>query len=199
MRLTRCAARPLTGQQVRGRKRLLALGVSMLAALLLLPLLLSPAPASASTLPDCLARQHVCVTGDGRSLVSQGQQSQLEKQIGGDGIYLVVAPSGSPGYRSSMNQIISTLNGHPQFTVGFLDSRLKHFGAYNKGMLPPGGAADIATRAVEQHQADQNVFAALTDFVTDVKAAGCAGIRRRRGRRASHTLRNVRSPSGSLP
>jgi hypothetical protein len=101
MRVTRCAARPLTrqqvrgrtgqqirgrtGQQIRGRTRWLALGVSTLAALLLFPLLLSPSPASASTLPDCLARQHVCVTGDGRGLVSEGQQSQLEQQIGGGG------------------------------------------------------------------------------------------------------------------
>ena len=131
-----------------GMRKLLALGVSMLAALVLFPLLLAPSPASASTLSDCLARQHVCVTSDGRSLVSEGQQSQLERQIGGDGIYLVVAPSGSAGYGSSMNQIISALSGHPQFTVGFLDSRLKHFGAYNKGMLPSGGAADIATRVV---------------------------------------------------
>src|SRR5215468_4907002 len=144
-----------------------ALGVSMLAALVLSPLLLSLSPASASTLAECLARQHVCVTGDGRSLVSEAQQSQLEQQIGGDGIYLVVAPSGSAGYGGTMNQIIGTLSGHPQFTVGFLDSRRKHFGAYNKGMLPAGGAADIATRVVEQHQGDQDIFAALTDFVTD--------------------------------
>ena len=169
MRLTRCAAQPLTGQQARGRTRWLALGVSTLAALLLFPLLLSPSPASASTLPDCLARQHVCVTGDGRSLVSEGQQSQLEQQIGGDGIYVVVAPSGPTGYSGTMNQIIAALSRHPQFTVGFLDSRLKHFGAYSKGMLPSGGAAETATRAVDQHRADQNVFAALTDFVTDVQ------------------------------
>ena len=150
-------------------KRLLALGVGALAALLLSPLLLSASPASASTLTDCLARQHVCVPGDGRSLVSEGQQSQLEQQIGGDGIYLVVAPSGPAGYNSAMGQAISALGGHPQFTVGFLDSRLRHFGAYRKGMLPAGGAADIATRVVEQHRADQDVFAALTDFVTDVQ------------------------------
>ena len=189
--MIRCAARPLTGQQVRGRTRWLALGVSILAALLLLPLLLSPGPARASTLPDCLARQHVCVTGDGRSLVSQGQQSQLEKQIGGDGIYLVVAPSGPAGYRGSMNQIISTLNGHPQFTVGFLDSRLKHFGAYSKEMLPPGGAADIATRAVEQHRADQDVFAALTDFVTDVQDQAGSGPDGATADAPSHALRNA--------
>jgi hypothetical protein len=39
-------------------KRLLAPGAGMLAALVLFPLL-APSPASASTLSDCLARQHV--------------------------------------------------------------------------------------------------------------------------------------------
>ena len=191
MRLPRCATRSLTGQRVRGRTRWLALGVSMLAALLLFPLLQSPAPASASTLPDCLARQHVCVTGDGRGLVSEDQQSQLEKQIGGDGIYLVVAPSGPSGYGGSMNQITSTLDGHPQFTVGFLDSRLKHFGAYNKEMLPPGGAVGIATRAVEQHRADQDVFAALTDFVTDVQDQAGSVPGGAAASTSSHALRNA--------
>jgi len=189
--LTRCAARPPTGQQARGRKRLLALGAGTLAALVLFPLLLAASPASASTLSDCLARQHVCVTGEGRSLVSEGQQSQLERQIDGDGIYLVVAPSGSAGYRSSMNQIISTLSEHPEFTVGFLDSRLKHFGAYNQGMLPSGGAADIATQVVEQHRADQNVVAALTDFVTDVQDQAGSGADGAGAGTPSHTLRNV--------
>ena len=198
MRLTRCAARPLTGQQAHGRTRLLALGVSTLGALLLFPLLLSPSPASASTLPDCLARQHVCVAGDGRSLVSEGQQSQLEKQIGGDPLYLVVAPSGSSGYGGSMNQIISTLSGHPQFTVGFLDSRLKHFGAYNKGMLPSGGAADIATRTVEQHRADQDVFAALTDFVNDVQDQAGPGSAGAAASAPSHALRNVLITVGAI-
>jgi uncharacterized membrane protein YgcG len=172
-------------------KRLLALGAGILAALVLFPLLLAPSPASASTLSDCLARQHVCVTGEGRSLVSEGQQSQLERQIGGDGIYLVVAPSGSAGYSSSMNQIISMLSEHPEFTVGFLDSRLKHFGAYNQGMLPSGGAADIATQVVEQHRADQNVFAALTDFVTDVQDQAGSGADGAGASTPSHTLRNV--------
>src|SRR5215475_14109638 len=157
------------------RRRVLALGVGALAALLLFPVLLSPSPASASTLTDCLAQQHVCVTGNGRSLVSEDQQSQLEQQIGGDAIYLVVAPSGSAGYDSSTNQIISALNGHPEFTVGFLDSQQKHFGAYNKGMLPSGGAADIATSVVKQHQSDQDIFAALTDFVTDVQRGASTG------------------------
>jgi len=178
-------------------KRLLALGAGTLAALVLFPLLLAASPASASTLSDCLARQHVCVTGEGRSLVSAGQQSELERQIGGDGIYLVVAPSGSAGYRSSMNQIISTLSEHPEFTVGFLDSRLRHFGAYNQGMLPSGGAADIATSVVKQHQADQDIFAALTDFVTDVQREASTGAGSSPGPAGaaasapSHALRNV--------
>jgi uncharacterized membrane protein YgcG len=171
--------------------RLLALVVSALAALLLSPLLLAPSPARAAVLADCLARQHVCVTGDGRSQVSEAQQSQLEQQIGGDGIYLVVAASGPAGYRSSMNQIIGTLNGHPEFTVGFLDSRLRHFGAYSKGMLPAGGAADIATRVVEQHRADQNIFAALTDFVTEVQDQAGPGTGGAAADAPSHALRNV--------
>ena len=79
----------------------------------------------------------------------------------------MVAASGSAGYNSAMNQIIRDLNGHPQFTVGFLDSRLRHFGAYNKGMLPAHGAADIATQVVQQHQTDP--YAALTAFVSEVK------------------------------
>jgi uncharacterized membrane protein YgcG len=186
---TLCRPDHETPQEVHGMKRLLALGAAALAALLVSPLLLS-SQASASTLPDCLAQEHVCVTSTGRDVISEGQQAQLEQQIGSDGIYLVVAPSGSAGYDSSMNQIISTLDGHAQFTVGFLDSKQQHFGAYNKGMLPSGGAADIATRVVEQHQADQNVFAALTDFVSDVKGEAGSGS----GAAAnapSHALRNV--------
>jgi hypothetical protein len=145
-------------------RRLLLLGVSLLAGLLLL----APAAASAAgTLAGCLAKQHVCVSSAGRGLLSRSQEAQLERQIGDDDIYLVVAASGSAGYNSAMNQIIRDLNGHPQFTVGFLDSRLRHFGAYNKGMLPAHGAASIATEVVQQHQT--NVFAALTAFVSDVK------------------------------
>ena len=106
-------------------KRLLGLAVGLFAVLLL-----APAQASASTLTDCVTKQEVCVSGDGRSLISQGQQAKLERQIGGDPIYLVVAPSGSSGYNSSMNEIISALSGHEQFTVGFLDTRLQHFGAH---------------------------------------------------------------------
>jgi uncharacterized membrane protein YgcG len=176
----------LAAQQLRGVRWLLALAAGTLAVLLL-----APSPASASTLADCLARQHVCVTGDGRSLVSEGQQSQLEQQIGGDGIYLVVAASGSAGYRGTMNQIISTLSGHPQFTAGFMDSRLRHFGAYNQGMLPPGGAADIATRVVDKHRADQNVSAALTDFVTEVQDQAGAGAAGATASAPSHALRNA--------
>jgi uncharacterized membrane protein YgcG len=168
-------------------KRLLALGVSALAAFLLFP-----SQASASTLTDCLAQQHVCVSSEGRSLISPGQEAQLERQIGGDAIYLVVAPSGSAGYKSAMDQIIAALNGHPRFTVGFLDSRLKHFGADNKGMLPPHGAASIATNVVEQHQADQNIFAALMEFVTDVQreASSASGSGGAAASAPSHALRN---------
>jgi len=167
-------------------KRWLALGVSALAALWLFP-----SQASASTLPDCLAQQHVCVTSNGRSLISAGQQAQLARQIGGADIYLVVAASGASGYNSAMDRIISALSGHGQFTVGFMDSRLRHFGAYNKGMLPSHGAADIATRVVKQHQADQNVFAALTDFVTDVQHQAGSGSVGATASAPSHVLRNV--------
>jgi hypothetical protein len=113
-------------------------------------LLLVPAQASAGALTDCPAKQEVCVVGDARSVISQSQQAKLERQIG-DPIYLMVAPSGPSGYSSSMNGIISALSGHGRFTVGFLDTRLQHFGAYNSGMLPAHGAADIATRVVQQH------------------------------------------------
>ena len=135
------------------------------AALAVTGLGLLPAQANASTLAQCLARQHVCVSGSARSLVSASQEAQLERQIGADSIWLVAAPSGSSGYNSAMRQIISDLSGHAQFTVGFLDSRLRHFGAYNKGMLPAQGAAAIATQVVHQHQADGNIFAALMEFV----------------------------------
>jgi hypothetical protein len=147
-------------------KRSLLFGVSLLAGLLFM----APAAASAAsagTLAGCLANQHVCVSGTGRSLISQAQEAQLARQIGGDDIYLVVAASGPAGYNNAMNQIIRTLNGHSQFTVGFLDTRLGHFGAYNKGMLPAHGAADIASQVVQQHQSDP--YAALTAFVSDVK------------------------------
>ncbi|HEX9353196.1 MAG TPA: hypothetical protein VF933_05195, partial [Streptosporangiaceae bacterium] len=54
---------------------------------------LFPAQASASTLAQCLAQQHVCVSGSARSIVSQGQEAQLERQIGAENIWVVVAPS----------------------------------------------------------------------------------------------------------
>ena len=128
--------------------------------------LLSGVPARAGTLSDCLARHHVCVTSEGRSLISQGQQAQLEQQVGNDDIYLVVAASGSAGYNAAMRQVISTLGAEKkEFVAGFLDSRLKHFGADNRGMLPAGAAANIATTVVQQHQPDQDIFAALQDFV----------------------------------
>jgi len=152
---------------------------------------LVPAQAGASTLAACLAEQHVCVAGSARSLVSQTQEVQLERQIGGDNIYLVVAPAGSSGYNSAMGKIISDLSGRGQFTVGFLDSQRRHFGAYNSGMLPPHGAAAIATRVVEQHQADQNIDAALSDFVTQVQQQAGTGSGAAAGGGASHTLRNV--------
>jgi hypothetical protein len=167
-------------------KRLLGLVVAVVAAILLVP-----AQASASALTDCLADREVCVASDGRSLISQGQQAKLERQIGGDPIYLVVAPSGPSGYNSSMNGIISALSGHERFTVGFLDTRLGHFGAYNSGMLPAHGAADIATRVVQQHKADQDIFAALTAFVTEVKQDAAPGSSGTAADPASHTLRNV--------
>jgi hypothetical protein len=155
---------------------------------------ISGSPAGASTLTDCLAGHHVCVTGEGRSLISTSQQDQLEQQIGDDDIYLVVADSGSSGYDADMRQLISTLSaGKEQFTVGFLDTQSNHFGAYNQGMLPSGTAASIATTVVEQHQSDKDIFAALQDFVRDVQqgsgAAG-SGSPAATGSPASHTLRN---------
>jgi uncharacterized membrane protein YgcG len=174
-------------------KTLLALGAGAFAAFWL-----SPSQAGASTLTDCLARQHVCVTGDSRHLVSAGQQAQPEQRIGGDGIYLAVAPSGSPGYNSAMNQIIGALSGHPQFTAGFLDSRRMHFGASSQGMLPSGGAAGIATRVVKQHQADQNISAALMDFVKDVQHDAGSGPGAAAAGAPSHVLRNALIAAGVI-
>src|SRR6516165_1930776 len=90
---------------------------------------LAGAPAKAATLNDCLAKNHVCVASDGRSLISDTQQAQLERDIGRDDIYLVVAASGSSGYNAAMGQIISALAAeHSQFVTGFLDTRQRHFG-----------------------------------------------------------------------
>ena len=63
---------------------------------------LASPPAKASTLTDCLAKNHVCVSSAGRSLISDTQQAQLERDIGGDDIYLVVAASGPSGYNAAM-------------------------------------------------------------------------------------------------
>jgi hypothetical protein len=172
-------------------RRLLGVMIGVLAVFWL-----SGTPARSSTLGDCLAKQHVCVTGEGRGLVSQSQQAQLEREIGHDDIYLVVAASGPSGYNAAMRQIISVLSaGKKQFVTGFLDSRLKHFGAYNRGMLPPGAAAGIATTVVEQHQADQDIFAALREFVGHVQqeagSAAVPGSPGAAGSSPSHTLRNV--------
>ena len=148
--------------------------------------------ASASTLGDCLAQQHVCVSGTGRALISSSQESQLERDIGLDQIYLVVAPSGGSSYNTAMRQIIADLGGHQQFTVGYLDSQQRHFGAYSQDMLPPHGAADIATQVVSQHSG--NVFAGLTAFVQDVQQQAGSGASSGSGAAASgssHALRTV--------
>jgi len=157
----------------------------ILAGVLVLALSLGPpagaatqtGSAKAATLADCLTSNHVCVSSDARSLVSQGQQSQLEQQIGNDDIYVVVAPSGSSGYDPAMRQLISTLGAkHGQFVVGFLDSRLKHFGAYNRGVVADGVAASVATNVVSQHRADGDIFAALQEFVQEIQqSAGTPG------------------------
>ena len=135
--------------------------------------------AKAATITDCLTSEHVCVSSDARSLVSQGQQSQLERQIGNDDIYLVVAPSGSSGYDRAMRQLISTLGAkHDQFAVGFLESRLKHFGAYNRGVVADGVAAAVATNVVSKHRADGDIPAALLEFVQEVQqSAATPGTR----------------------
>ena len=145
------------------------------AALVFTGIGLFPASASASTLAQCLAQQHVCVSGSARPIISRSQEAQLERQIGTQNIWMVVAPSGPSGYNSAMRQIIRDLNGHAQFTVGFLDSRLRHFGAYSRGMLPGRGAAAIATQVVRQHQADGNIPAALTEFVANVERQASSG------------------------
>jgi uncharacterized membrane protein YgcG len=134
-------------------------------------------PAWASTLPQCLAKQHVCVSADGRALVTASQQTALEQQIGSADIYLVVAAAGASGYDAAMQQLISSLSGsQSQFVVGFLDSGQRHFGAYNQGVLPSGGAASIAATVVNQHKADGDIFAALQEFVQDVKQQAASPV-----------------------
>ncbi|MGN6795433.1 MAG: hypothetical protein ACTHJW_23835 [Streptosporangiaceae bacterium] len=174
-------------------KWLLALGVSVLAVLTL-----SSFRASAATPTDCLARHHVCVGGDGRGLISKGQQAQLEKQIGDDAIYLVIGASGASGYNRTMDRIISGLSAHERFTVGFLDTRLRHLGAYNKGMLPPHAAADIASTVVDRHRADQNIFAALTDFVSEVQHEASSSSGGTAADAPSDAVRNVLIAFGAI-
>jgi hypothetical protein len=128
---------------------------------------------AAETLASCLAGHSVCVAGDGRSELSQSQQDQLEKQIGSEPIYVVVAASGSSGYNAAMDQIISDLSSHDQFVVGFYDVQTNHFGAYNRGVLADGAAAQIATTAVQDHGSDP--AAALTEFVSKAKAQAGSG------------------------
>ena len=173
-------------------KRILAIGVSAVAALWLFWL---PGAASASTLPQCLSQHHVCIAGSGHNVISGSEQASLERRIGDDDIYLVIAPSGTAGYDRAMRQIIADLNGRSQFTVGFLDSgQARHFGAYSKGMLPANGAADIATRVVQEHQSDRDIPAALSDFVTDVQHEAGSGADSGSGGAAagsSHLVRNL--------
>jgi uncharacterized membrane protein YgcG len=169
-------------------RRLVAIASTALAVLTLSSF---QARASAITPADCLAQHHVCVSGDARALISERQQAQLENQIGDGDIYLVVGASGAAGYNATMNQIIRALSGHEQFTVGFLDSRLRHFGAYNKGMLPSGGAANIASTVVDRLRADPNVFAGLTDFVDEVQHEASSGSGSAAADAPSNVLRNV--------
>src|SRR5689334_12300468 len=162
-------------------RRLVALLLGVIAVIWL-----SGTPARAGTLADCLAKHHVCVTSHGRALISQSQQDQLERQIGSDDIYLVVAASGAAGYDAAMQQIIRTLDAQKQrFVVGFLDSERKHFGADNQGVLPAGAAADIATSVVPQPQARR-------DFVRQVQQeAQAPGSSAAASSPPSHTARNV--------
>src|SRR5215467_15308578 len=88
------------GREVTHVRRLLVLLIGVLAVAWL-----AGSPAKAATLTDCLAKNHVCVASDGRSLISDSQQAQLERQIGNDSIYLVVAASGASGYNAAMGQI----------------------------------------------------------------------------------------------
>jgi len=169
-------------------RRLVALILGVVAVIWL-----SGAPARADTLADCLAKHHMCVSSEGRSLISQGQQDELERAIGNDDIYLVVAASGASGYDAAMRQIIRTLGAQKkEFVVGFLDSRREHFGADNQGVLPAGAAANIATTVVREHQSDRDIFAALQDFVRDVQQeAQSPGSTGAASSPPSHTLRNV--------
>ena len=145
------------------------------AALAVMGLGLLPAQANAGTLAQCLAQQHVCVSGSARALVSS-EPGGAARAPDRRGWYLA---GRRPVRIVRLQQRDAAdhrdLHGHAQFTVGFLDSRLRHFGAYNRGMLPTQGAASIATQVVQQHQADGNIFAALMEFVKDVQQQAGSG------------------------
>lgn len=142
----------------------------LLALLALAALGFSSSPAHASSLSDCLAHQHVCVTSNGRAIISEQDQSRLEELIGRDHIYLVIASSGPKSYDDAMRHIIGVLDEHnPEYAVGFLDTDGKHFGAYNRGMLPEQGAAGIATRVVKDNAGETDIVPALIDFVGEVQ------------------------------
>lgn len=145
--------------------------LALLALLALAALWLFPSPALASSLSDCLAHQHVCVTSNGRAIVSQDDQSLLEELIGSDHVYLVIASSGPKSYDDAMRQIIGVLDQrNHEYAVGFLDTDGKHFGAYNQGVLPKHGAAAIATQVVKESAGEDDLVLALIDFVTEVHA-----------------------------
>ena len=94
-------------------KRLLIVIAGVLAVVAL-----GAAPAGAATLDSCLAQHHVCVSDSGRQVISTAQKDQLEKQIGNEPIYLVVATSGSAGYASA--ETLADLS--PQMDELFLSS-----------------------------------------------------------------------------
>src|SRR6266700_1490954 len=72
-----------------------------------------------------------------------------------------------------MRQLISTLGAkHDQFAVGFLDSRLKHFGAYNRGVVADGVAASVATNVVSKHRADGDIPAAVQEVQQSAATPG---------------------------
>jgi len=179
--------------EVLALKKLLLVGVTVLGVFTL-----SSFHASAATPTECLAKHHVCVGSDGRSLISEGQRAQLERQIGDDAIYLVISASGASGYNRTMDRFISRLRTHEHFAVGFLDTRLRHFGAFNKGMLPPHGAADIASTVVDRHRADQNIFAALTDFVSEVQHEASSSSGSASADAPSNALRNILIAFGAI-
>ena len=51
---------------------------------------------------------------------------------------------------------------------------MKHFGAYNRGVVADGVAATVATTVVSQHRADGDIPAALQEFVQQVQQSAAA-------------------------